>query len=74
MSAIVVNVVPGDESQAWSAASCPVCTDTTPAGATCPGCQPEPSVRRCIVCARRGPVIGGGPEPLPPPGPPPVMP
>lgn len=60
MPAVEVNLVPGDEVQQWSASSCPVCTDTTPAGAICPGCQPV-SGRRCLVCARRGPVIGSQP-------------
>lgn len=66
MPAVEVNVGPGDEGQPWSASSCPVCTDTTPAGAICPGCQPV-SGRRCIVCARRGPVIGEEPAPIFPP-------
>lgn len=60
MTAVEVLVSPGDEAEAWSASSCPVCTDTTPAGGICIGCQPVAG-RRCIVCARRGPVIGESP-------------
>jgi len=43
-----------DDSDA-AVVNCPNCGDTSGPTDVCPVCQPHPEIKRCVICARRGP-------------------
>jgi len=53
MDLVYYNGIGGDS---LSAINCPLCDHRTPFNATCPTCQPNPTVTRCDTCRIRGPI------------------